>query len=73
MGLFSGGQQQPYVPPLPAAPPPPPTPVDKSAEDAAQRTKDQLAAAGGFGNTIKTGSQGDLTPARLQFKTLLGA
>lgn len=74
MGVFGGGQQsQPYVPMLPAAPPPAATPVDRNAEEAAQRTKAQLAAAGGMGGTIKTGSQGDLTPARLQLKTLLGS
>jgi hypothetical protein len=57
---------------MPAPPPPPPTPVDRAAEDAALRTKAQLAAAGGFGGTIATSGQGVTTPARVQGKTLLG-
>ena len=74
MGLFnSPSASQPYVPPLPPMPPPAPTPVDKGAEEAAARTKAQLAAAGGLGGTVKTTQQGDLTPARLQLKTLLGS
>ena len=57
---------------MPAPPPPPPTPVDKTVEDAAARTKAQLAAAGGFGSTILTGGQGVTTPALTTNKTLLG-
>lgn len=71
MGLFSP-PSIPYAPPMPAPPPPPPTPVDKTAEDAAARTKAQLAAAGGFGGTIQTGGQGVTTPAFTTNKTLLG-
>jgi hypothetical protein len=58
---------------MPAPPPPPPTPVDKTVEDAANRTKSSLAAAGGFGGTLATGGQGVTGPARVQGKTLLGA
>ncbi len=36
------------------------------------RTKAQLAASGGFGGTIATGSQGATGNARVQGKTLLG-
>ena len=46
--------------------------VDKTVEDAAARTKAQLAAAGGFGGTIQTGGQGVTTPAFTTNKTLLG-
>jgi hypothetical protein len=63
----------PYAPPMqPALPPPPPTPVDKSVEDAAARTKAQLAAAGGFGGTTLTSGQGVTAPATTTNKTLLG-
>ncbi len=71
MGLFNS-PSTPTPPPMPAPPPPPPTPVDKMAEDAAMRTKAQLAASGGFGGTIATGSQGVGGNARVQGKTLLG-
>ena len=71
MGIFSP-PSIPYAPPLPAPPPPPPTPVDKTAEDAAARTRAQLAAAGGFGGTILTSGQGVPTPALTTGKTLLG-
>jgi len=71
MGLFSP-PSTPYAPPMPAPPPPPPTQVDKTVEDAAARTKAQLAAAGGFGGTIQTGGQGVTTPALTTNKTLLG-
>lgn len=71
MGLFSP-PATPYVPPMAAPPPSPPTPVDKSVEEAAARTKAQLAAAGGFGGTMLTGGQGVTDPAKVQGKTLLG-
>ena len=73
MGIFTP-PAAPYVPPIAslAAPPPPPTPVDKAAEDAAQRTKSRLAAQAGFGATNPTGGQGVTTPAATSFKTLLG-
>jgi hypothetical protein len=71
MGIFSP-PSIPFAPPMPAPPPPPPTPVDKAAEDAAARTKSQLAAAGGFGSTTLTGGQGVTTPALTTNKTLLG-
>lgn len=57
---------------MPAPPPPPPTPVDQTVEDAAARTKAQLAAAGGFGSTTLTSGQGVTTPAFTTNKTLLG-
>ena len=44
----------------------------QSVEDAAARTKAQLAAAGGFGGTIQTGGQGVTAPAFTTNKTLLG-
>jgi len=47
-------------------------PVDKTVEDAAARTKAQLAAAGGFGGTIQTGGQGITAPSFTTSKTLLG-
>ena len=72
MGLFSSPQQQ-YVPPIPSAPPPPPSIVDKDVVDAAQRTKTQLAASGGYGGTNTTGGQGVTDPAKVQGKTLLGS
>jgi len=72
MGIFSP-PSIPYAPPMmPAPPPPPPTPVDKAATDAAARTRAQLAAASGFGSTIRTGGQGVTTPALTSNKTLLG-
>ncbi len=71
MGIF-GSPQTPYAPPIPAAPPPPPTPVDKGAEDAAARTKAQLAAAGGYGGTMATSGQGVGGTASVQMKSLLG-
>jgi hypothetical protein len=71
MGLFSP-PSIPFAPPMPTPPPPPPTPVDKVAEEAAARTKAQLAAAGGFGNTLRTGGQGVTAPALTTNKTLLG-
>jgi len=72
MGIFSP-PSLPYAPPmLPAPPSPVPTPVDKAAEEAAARTRAQLAAAGGFGGTLLTGGQGVTGPALVQRKTLLG-
>jgi hypothetical protein len=72
MGIFSPPSIA-YAPPnLPAPPPPPPTPVDKTVEDAAARTRAQLAAAGGFGGTLLTGGQGVGPPAPVGSKTLLG-
>ena len=72
MGLFSPPSMS-YAPPMmPALPPPPPTPVDKSVEDAAARTEQQLAAASGFGSTLLTVGQGVTTPALTTSKTLLG-
>jgi hypothetical protein len=72
MGIFSP-PSIPYAPPMmPASPPSPPTPVDKAASDAAERTKAQLAASGGFGSTLLTGGQGVSAPARTGNKTLLG-
>ena len=72
MGLFTPPTIA-YAPPMqPAAPPLPSTPVDKTAEDAAQRTKAQLAAAGGFGDTLLTGGQGVTARAPVIAKTLLG-
>ncbi len=55
-----------------ASPAAPPTPVDKAAEDAAQRTKSQLASQGGLGSTLRTGPQGLSGPIDTSFKTLLG-
>ena len=72
MGIFSPPSIA-YAPPaMPAPPPPPPTPVDQAAEDAAARTRAQLAAAGGLGGTILTSGQGVTTPALTTGKTLLG-
>jgi hypothetical protein len=74
MGIFSA-PSTPYVPPITtiAAPPPAPTPVDKAAEDAAARTRAQLAAAAGYGATNPTGGQGVPGAAGTSYKTLLGA
>jgi hypothetical protein len=72
MGLFSP-PSIPFAPPMmPAPPPPPPTPVDKAMEDAAARTKAQLAAASGFGGTLLTGGQGVTAPPLVAPKALLG-
>jgi hypothetical protein len=72
MGMFSPPSIS-YAPPMmPALPPPPPTPVDKTVEEAAARTRSQLAAAGGFGSTLLTSGQGVTTPAPVTAKTLLG-
>ena len=73
MGIFSP-PSTPYVPPIATIPQPPapPTPVDKSAEDAAARTKAQLAAQAGYGSTDRTGGQGVTASAPTSFKTLLG-
>ncbi|HZP98294.1 MAG TPA: hypothetical protein VFB13_02070 [Reyranella sp.] len=73
MGIFSP-PSVPYVPPIASlpTPPSPPTPVDKAAEDAASRTKAELAAQAGYGSTNPTGGQGVTTPASTTYKTLLG-
>ncbi len=73
MGIFSP-PSTPYVPPIASIPQPPspPTPVDKSAEDAAARTKAQLAAQAGYGSTNTTGGQGVTAPGPTTYKTLLG-
>ena len=73
MGIFSP-PSTPYVPPIASIPQPPPTPtpVDKAAEDAAARTKAQLAAQAGYGSTNPTGGQGVTTLASTSYKTLLG-
>jgi hypothetical protein len=72
MGIFGGSPSPRYVP-MPAAPPEPPTPVDQAAQDAAMRTKSELAAASGYGSTTRTSSQGVLDEPKLQRKTLLGS
>ena len=46
--------------------------VAKAAEDAAARTKAQLAAQAGYGSTNPTGGQGVTTLASTSYKTLLG-
>lgn len=71
MGLFSS-PATPYVPPLPSPPPPAPSLVDKDVVDAAQRKKNDLAAAGGYSSTNATGGQGVAGNANVQNKTLLG-
>jgi hypothetical protein len=73
MGIFAP-PSTPYVPPIASLqqPPPPPTAVDKTAEDAAMRTKAQLAAQAGYGSTNPTGGQGVAPPALTGLKTLLG-
>lgn len=73
MGIFSP-PSTPYVPPIASIPQPPPTPtpVDKVAEDAAARTRAQLAAQAGYGSTNPTGGQGVTAPPSTAFKTLLG-
>lgn len=73
MGIFSP-PSSPYVPPIASIPQPPapPTPVDKAAEDAAARTKAELAAKAGYGSTNTTGGQGVTEPAVTSNKTLLG-
>lgn len=73
MGIFSPPQQQAYVPPQIATPAPPPTVVDKEVVDAANRTKANLAAQGGYSSTNPTGGQGAEGTAQVQGKTLLGS
>lgn len=72
MGIFSGNQSMPYVPPIPAAPPPAPSVVDKEVVDAAGRKKAELAASGGYSSTNPTGGQGVTGTANVRAKTLLG-
>lgn len=62
-----------------SSPTPPPPPVDTADENSAEGRKaaalraKQAALSRGYGSTIMTGPQGDLTPAPVQKKQLLGS